>query len=58
MLKPINRASDYLEFECDQCGLPFHHAIRLYHDAPAENEAQTYDARNWTISSIEVQCPK
>jgi phage FluMu protein Com len=58
MIKPINTASDALEFECGACRTIFHHAIRIYHDAPTQDETQEYDVRNWSVAGIELQCPK
>jgi hypothetical protein len=58
MIKPIPTASDMLEFECGACRTIFRHAIRLYHDAPTQDEVQEYDVRNWSVAGIELQCPK
>lgn len=58
MIRPIQPRSDYLEFKCEKCREIFHHTIRIYHDAPAINDSQRYDVRNWTIMGIELQCPK
>lgn len=57
MIKPIHRGGDYLEFECNECGDIFHHAIKISHDAPTKTDAQKYDVRNWTIMRIHLQCP-
>jgi len=58
MIKPIDRGSDYLEFECSECDAIFHNAIKISHDAPTYTDAQKYDIRNWTIMKIHLQCPK
>jgi phage FluMu protein Com len=58
MIKPVDRASDYLEFECGACRTVFHHAIRIYHDVSTEDEAHEYDVRNWSVAGLEIQCPR
>jgi len=58
MIKPIDRASGFLEFECGACHTIFRHAIRLYHDDPSRDEEQEYDVRHWAFAGIEVQCPR
>ena len=58
MIKPVDRASGLLEFECDACHAVFHHVLRLYHDAPSRDEEQEYDVRHWSFAGLEVQCPR
>jgi len=58
MIKSVDRKSDYLEFECGECRTVFHHAVRIYNDAPTRDEAQEYDIRNWSVAGFEVQCPR
>jgi len=58
MIKPIDTASGAMEFQCGACGTVFKHAIRLYNDAPTEDEPQEYDVRNWSVAGIDIQCPK
>lgn len=57
MIKPIYRGEEYLEFECDECGDIFHHAIKISHDASEQTDTQKYDIRNWVIMRIHLQCP-
>jgi hypothetical protein len=57
MIHPVNRLSDYLEFECDKCKSIFHHAVKISHDAPAESEAAKFDVGNWAIMRIDLRCP-
>jgi phage FluMu protein Com len=58
MIKPIDTPSGNLEFECGACRTIFSHTIRIYHDAPTNDEAQEYDVRNWTVAGLELQCPR
>ena len=57
MIKTVERWSDYLQFECEDCGTSMDSVTRLYHDAPVQNERQEFDVRNWTIAAVDVQCP-
>jgi phage FluMu protein Com len=58
MIKPVDRTSEYLEFECGACRTVFHHAIRIYNDAPTQDGSQEYDIRNWSVAGLEIQCPR
>jgi uncharacterized protein (DUF983 family) len=58
MIKPADSMSEALEFGCPTCGTIFSHAIRIYNAAPADDEEQEYDIRNWSLAGIDLQCPK
>jgi ribosomal protein S27E len=55
MIKPIDRHSDFLEFECTKCKRILHHVIELTADSSLMG-GERYNTKNWNRFKIYVQC--
>ena len=55
MIKPIDRQSDFLEFECTKCNRILHHVIELTADSSLMG-GERYNIKNWNRFKIYVQC--
>jgi RNase P subunit RPR2 len=55
MIKPIDRQSDFLEFECTKCKRILHHVTELTADSSLMG-GERYNIKNWSRFKIYVQC--